>query len=264
MSTINVGELNIMLVEPSSTQYKVISEYLFSIGAKYIHHVKDGKTALDKIRLLKPDLVISAMYLPDITGVELVESLHSSKVTEDVAFILISSETDIRYLEPIRQAGAIAILPKPCKADQLEKALIATMDFIEPEALELDDQYAEDLDVLVVDDSRMSRHHIHKLLEGIGVERVTEAENGKEAISMLEQQRFDLIVTDYNMPEMDGKELVDFIRADTKFAGMPVLMITSETDESHLARIEQAGVSAICSKPFEAQTMKDLIKKVLS
>jgi len=74
---------------------------------------------------------------------------------------------------------------------------------------------------------------------------------------------FDLIVTDYNMPEMDGKELIQHIRSELKNSFIPILMVTSEQNETRLGSIQQAGVSGICDKPFEPQTVKEMLFRVL-
>ena len=92
---------------------------------------------------------------------------------------------------------------------------------------------------------------------------ITQAENGKAAIPLLEQNDFDLILTDYNMPEMDGKELVGVIHGMEKYARTPVLMVTSESDMSRLAAVEQIGVSAIVDKPFESDNIRNLIQKIM-
>ncbi len=73
----------------------------------------------------------------------------------------------------------------------------------------------------------------------------------------------DLVVTDYNMPEMDGRGLVDYIRTKSWQNSVPILMVTSESDEGRLAAIEEAGVSGICDKPFEPDIVKALLTKIL-
>jgi two-component system chemotaxis response regulator CheY len=264
MKAINLEQLVVLLVEPSLTQRHIIGEFLTISAIRHLDCVESGQGALQAMEDQKPNLVISAMHLPDMSGVELIETMRSRKGLRDIAFILISSETKISYLDPIRQAGAVAILPKPFEYDQLKKALATTLDFIDPEHLELDKYSAKELSVLVVDDSRFSRQHILRTLNNLGITNITQAENGKAAIPLLEQNNFDLILTDYNMPEMDGKELIGFIRGKEKFADTPVLMVTSETDMSRLAAVDQVGVSAIVDKPFESGLIKNLIQKIMA
>ena len=102
------------------------------------------------------------------------------------------------------------------------------------------------------------------MLEKLGVEKISEAENGKQAIGIIESRFFDLIVTDYNMPEMDGRELSAYIRSESSQQSVPVLMVTSESNKARLAGVEQSGVSAIFDKPFNVDTLRSAIQRLLS
>ena len=101
------------------------------------------------------------------------------------------------------------------------------------------------------------------MLQRIGFERISEAINGQEAVPLLDTTLFDLVVTDYNMPEMDGKQLVEYVRQHSMQPSVPILMVSSEHDEGRLAAIEQAGVSAICDKPFEVELIRKLLRNFL-
>ena len=74
----------------------------------------------------------------------------------------------------------------------------------------------------------------------------------------------DLVITDYNMPEMDGRQLVEYIRQQSWQSTVPVLMVTSEHNQQRLAAVERAGVSAICDKPFEQESIKRLLAEALA
>jgi len=264
MSFLSMDQLDVLLVEPSSTQRRIIEDYLVQLGAGRLNWVENGEQALESMKGHPPDLVISAMHLPDTTGTALVQTMRSEDALMDIAFMLISSETDIRYLEPLRQAGVIAILPKPFTLEQLRTSLRATLDYLEPEPLDLKKFSPDELRILIVDDSFTSRHIIRQMMERMGIEHFAEAENGKQAIQMIENEFFDLVVTDYNMPEMDGEELSQFIRNQSTQQSVPVLMVTSETDEGRLAGIAQSGVSAVFDKPFTVDTLRTTIQRLLA
>jgi two-component system chemotaxis response regulator CheY len=259
-----LDELKALFVEPSTAQRKIIEKNLRETGLKDIEWITRGKDALDILKNSKIDLVISAMYLDDMTGTDLILKIRTGDYNRDVPYILISSETQYRYLEPIRQAGAIAILSKPYEKEQLEKALFATLDFFEQDELQLHHIALDEVKVLLVDDSDISRRHMRHILNNIGLDRVTEALNGREGLSCMKEQYFDLIVTDLYMPEMDGKEFVEQIRNHSAQTSVPILMVSSETNESRLAGVREAGVSAICDKPFEPNTVKQLIERILN
>jgi len=164
----------------------------------------------------------------------------------------------------VRQAGVLAILPKPFELDDLKRALYASLDYIEPDEIDLARIEVEDLRVLVVDDSQMSLNHICHILEQMGVEKIVRANNGREAAEHVLESAFDLVVTDYNMPEMDGRELVHYIRQLSGQPDIPILMVTSEKDSARLASVKQAGVSALCDKPFDPRTLRTLIQRLLA
>jgi two-component system chemotaxis response regulator CheY len=261
--SVNLANLYILLVEPSRTQFHIVHDYLCEFGVRQLVSVETGAEALALMDDEKPDLVISAMHLPDMTGAQLVTTMRDSDHLRDISFILISSETSVRYLEPIKQAGVVAILSKPFTREQLKRALFTTLDFHEPERLEIDQFEPEDLAVLVVDDSTMARHHIRKVLNGLGFDNITEAADGLAAVKMIDDRYFDLIVSDYYMPAMDGTELASYIRENSKQPGIPILMVTSEENENRLAAIEQSGVSAVCGKPFEVSAIRNLVTTLL-
>ena len=261
---LKINDLAISVVEPSTTQWRVIKGQLNDIGVTRLDNFSEGKSALADMRRFQPDLVISAMHLPDMTGTELVQAMRSDEELEAIPFMLISSEDSDYYLEPIRQAGVIAILPKPFKVQDLTRALYSTLEFIEPDQSLLSDINLDELSVLVVDDSLTARKHICRVLGNLGIQNITQTINGKEAVAILNKQFFDLIVTDYNMPEMDGKELTKYVREHSHQRSIPILMVTSEASHSHLAGVKQSGVSAMCDKPFEPKEVKSLIQKILS
>ena len=264
-SQVDISDLSILLVEPSSMQSKVIINHLTAEGILNIESANSGAGAIEILSEYQPDLVISSLYLPDMTATELVVQIKSTESLKDIPFMLISSETRFTALDPIRQAGVVAILPKPFNHEDLKRALRTSIDFIDPEEIQLGHYDIEAVRVLVVDDSPMARKHIVRVLNNMGISKITQANDGKQGIEIFSQSEdaFDLIVTDYNMPEMDGRELIQYIRTEMNNSFIPILMVTSEENEVRLNNIQQAGVSGICDKPFEPQTVKEMLFRVL-
>ncbi len=260
----SLSDLYVLMVEPSKAQAKYIHRELKEAGIVHFDIALDGASALSKMRADRPDLVISTMYLPDMTGSDVVHQMREDDDLHDVAFMLISSETGFEYIDPIRQAGVTAILPKPFESSQLKRGLYNTLDILNPETIMLGDFNIEDLKVLIVDDSTMARNYIKRVLKGLGIEHITEADDGASAVPILNEQFFDFIVTDYNMPQMDGKALIEYIRNSSNQQSIPVLMVTSENNKNNLQAVEQAGVSGICDKPFEADTVRDMIHMMMA
>ncbi|NLQ18494.1 response regulator [Marinomonas sp. M1K-6] len=259
-----ISDLSFLLVEPSDTQKKIITKALEEAGIKQIEYANNIQEAVAVISAFPPDLVISSMYLPDGSANDLIDNIRNNESTENQCFMLISSERNKEHLEHLRQSGVLAILPKPFSQKDLKRAIHATLDLIVEEEINLEMFDPKTLRVLVTDDSLMARKHISKTLNTMGIGEIEFAENGKQAITLLNEMEFDLIVTDYNMPEMDGRELTEAVRLDPALAHIPILMVSSNSEDSQLSNIAQEGVDAICGKPFEPSVVRTLLAKILN
>ena len=177
-------------------------------------------------------------------------------------FMVISSETRFEMLDPVRQAGVVAILSRPFTQEALTQAVNNSLGYLDERAIVMDHQKLSSLRILLVDDSRLARRHMLDVLEKMGVTplQVIQAENGHEAIEKLNADTFDLVLTDYNMPQMDGEELLKCIRQNPALDRIPVIMVTSEENETKLASIKSHGVTAMLNKPFDPPNLKALIE----
>lgn len=262
--TTSLADISVLLVEPSAMQANLVRRMLEHQGVCQIETVDTGSAALQALTREAGGerIVISSLYLPDMAGTELVSAMRQDDALEAVPFILISSETRPQVLDPVRQSGACSIVAKPFTEQQLSRALYAAADYLNPPE-DGDVSEIESLRVLLVDDSIASRRHLRRLLAELGIDRITEAADGKQAVALLQDTMVDLVITDYNMPEMDGRELTEYIRTQSWQNSVPVLMVTSEQNMGRLAAVERAGVSAICDKPFEAGSIRKLISDSL-
>jgi two-component system chemotaxis response regulator CheY len=265
MHSINICDLAILLIEPSNTQLKIILQQLRQHGISHIEGVANATEALQTLQTHRPDLIISSLYLPDMTAIELIEQIKQDEVLSHIPFMLISSETSFHVLDAIRQAGVVAILPKPFAPQDLKNALRATIEFIDPQEISLEHYDIENVRVLVVDDSLLARKHICRVLNNMGIVKITQAFDGKQGAELFaqDQQAFDLIVTDFNMPVMDGQAMIQYIRGELANTLIPILMVTSEDNQTRLSNVYKAGVSGICDKPFDPHTVKEMLFRVL-
>ena len=122
----------------------------------------------------------------------------------------------------------------------------------------------KDLKFLIVDDFSTMRRIVKNLLHDLGYSNVTEADDGKTALPMLQAGNFDFLITDWNMPGMPGIELLKAVRADAKLAKLPVLMLTAEAKREQIIEAAQAGVNGYVIKPFTAATLKEKLDKIFA
>ena len=117
--------------------------------------------------------------------------------------------------------------------------------------------------ILTVDDSASLRMAIRIALSGAGY-AVTEASDGAEGLAKATAQRFDLIVTDLNMPNMDGLEMIRALRQQPAQAGIPIIFLTTESDDAMKAQAKAAGATGWLVKPFQAEQLIRVAQKVLA
>jgi len=122
----------------------------------------------------------------------------------------------------------------------------------------------KNMKILVVDDFSTMRRIVRNLLVELGFSGnlIQEADDGEAAIAMLKSQPFDMVVTDWNMPNMTGIDLLRAIRAEPTLKTMPVLMVTAENNRDQIIAAAQAGVNGYIVKPFTAVTLQEKLTKI--
>ena len=115
---------------------------------------------------------------------------------------------------------------------------------------------------LVVDDFSTMRRIVRNLLKELGYSNVDEAEDGQMALSKLRSEAFDFVISDWNMPVMDGLTMLQNIRSDPALAKMPVLMVTAEAKKENIIAAAQAGANGYVVKPFTAATLDEKLAKI--
>ncbi|MFP5238771.1 MAG: chemotaxis response regulator CheY [Acidobacteriota bacterium] len=120
----------------------------------------------------------------------------------------------------------------------------------------------KDMRVLVVDDFSTMRRIIKNILRQLGFTNIIEADDGTTAWEILNKDRIDFVISDWNMPKMPGIELLRKVRASEEFATMPFLMVTAEAQQENIIEAVQAKVSNYIVKPFTAETLGQKIEKI--
>jgi len=118
--------------------------------------------------------------------------------------------------------------------------------------------------ILVVDDFATMRRIVKGVLKKLGFRNIIEAENGKTALSKLKKEDVGLVISDWNMPEMTGLELLKAVKAEEKFKDLPFIMLTAEGQKDCVIEAVKAGVTNFIVKPFTSYTLKEKLNAVFS
>ena len=120
----------------------------------------------------------------------------------------------------------------------------------------------KNIKILVVDDFPTMRRIIKNLLKDLGYENVDEAEDGQMGLEKLRNGNFEFVVSDWNMPNLDGLGMLKQIRADANLSSLPVLMVTAEAKKENIIAAAQAGANGYVVKPFTAATLEEKLNKI--
>lgn len=119
------------------------------------------------------------------------------------------------------------------------------------------------LHILLVDDCRTLRRVIEGLLKQLGLPNIDEAADGRIALDMLNEKKYDLVISDWNMEPMTGLDLLKQVRANTSLKDIPFIMLTAENKTENVVAAKQAGVNDYIVKPFNADTLKQKLTSVI-
>ncbi|MCA9677187.1 MAG: response regulator [Kofleriaceae bacterium] len=221
--------------------YEVVSAY-------------DGAEALALARARQPDLVITDVEMPQLDGYGVCKGLKADPATAHVPVLICSSLGEAADLERGFDAGADDYLVKPVVPEELATRVRALAIGATPSSRER---------ILVVDDSPAQRHYVADCLSRQGFDVAT-AENGRVALDKAQALRPALIVSDYEMPEMTGFELVHAVRRDPELRQTPVIMLTARDSKRDMAQMRAAGASAYLVKPFSQDKCVAMVERTLA
>jgi two-component system chemotaxis response regulator CheY len=261
--------ISVLVVEPSRVQASIIKGFLQENQFEVVESASNGKDAIAAVHALRPHAVISAMHLPDAKGVQLAQQIRAQIKVNSPGFVLISSEADQCESAELNAVDRLQLLRKPFTAGQLAEALthVTEASLAHPTtmfelATSIQGTDRSQLRVLIVDDSSTARIQVRTVLSGLGFTQFLEVPDGAHAIAAATREICHLIVTDYNMPLMDGRALVSYLKQNPPTAAIPIVMVTTETDPRKLDAVRKLGVVAIVEKAFPAAVVGPLLDKL--
>jgi CheY-like chemotaxis protein len=244
---------SILLVEDSLPALDLIESLLKPLKAD-ITRASDGKEGLQKARDMNFDLIITDVVMPDVDGYKLSRNLKNIRDTRGIPIIMISNFDSEDRIEEGFQSGASAFLSKTEIGEQLLDCVQDTLD---------KSSFYKDKTILVVDDSMSICHFIEVGLSRTGFKTMT-AENGTEALDFMKEKVPDVIVSDVEMPELNGFKLRERLLSHPKYNEIPFIVMSSRGERSYIKRFGNLGASAFLVKPFNIEELVIVIERVLS
>lgn len=243
----------ILLADDSPLIHRHIVPLLEEDGYQVVS-AKDGAEALELTRTRRPDLVITDIEMPELDGYQVCKAIKEDEMTAHIPVLISSTLGEAADLERGFDAGADDYLVKPVVPEELSTRV---------RALFLGTMPASRERILVVDDSPAQRHYVADCLARQGFE-ISSAENGAVALEKARELRPALIVSDYDMPEMTGFELVHALKRDPQTRNTPVIMLTARDSKRDMAQMRAAGASAYLVKPFAQDKCIATVERTLA
>ncbi|MGA8178842.1 MAG: response regulator [Desulfobacterales bacterium] len=215
---------------------------------------EDGQEGLDLALKGKFDIVVSDIDMPKISGIDLCRSLKNTAATQGTPVVMVSTFDSDNDVDKGFEAGAAAYLSKY----EIQSRLRETVDSVLSKS-----KFKSNRLVMVVDDSKVILRIVEKGLAEAGFKVIT-AENGKKALDLLGDIQPDLILTDIEMPDINGFEFCETIHKNPELSSLPIVAMSTKTDRGYMKRMLQNGASAYLCKPFNIDELVILVEKLLS
>jgi two-component system chemotaxis response regulator CheY len=254
----------VFIVEYSAFITAQIKGVLEKAGAEVKASHNPGKALLEIVHW-HPDAIISNIDIGEITGFDLCLLLKMMPEHAAIPFIILSSKESDIVKEQMVSVGADYYIPKDSRiAVNAYQTLLKVLHKEEEEQVVPADKKLCNRDgVLVVDDSAVIRRIVCNILTTLGVSKIGQAGHGKDALDQLDKQAYSMVLTDWNMPYMNGLELTQTLRARPETRDIPIIMLTTEGAHAERVEAEAAGVNKLVSKPFTRDHFRTVLKDFL-
>ncbi|MDY0093418.1 MAG: response regulator [Candidatus Vecturithrix sp.] len=245
--------LQILIIDDSTSTRRGLRELLEPLHAEIVE-AKDGKQGLALSQDGRFDLILTDIDMPEMDGIEFCQQITNNPRTRGTPVIMVSafdsnSDIDIGF-----HAGAWAYVSKREARSELLETIQEVL---------LKSTFHHERLIMVVDDSLLVCRMVREGLEKAGFQVVT-ARNGKIALELVQKQPPDLILSDLDMPVMNGFEFCQAIHSDSRYAVIPFVVMSTISDRGHMKRIIQEGAASYIVKPFNIDQLVILVERILS
>ncbi len=244
-------EAKIMIITDPYVRKGLLKNTLNQIGYTSIVEAESGVDALGKIAKEDFRLIISDWNMKEDDGVKFIQLVKDSDIPSRIPIILVTNEAtknEAREALKAAKVGTNNYIVRPFTAESLKEKI---------------EKIISGYKIMIIDDSSTTRKVISNILRQIGHNNLLEAENGIDALAKLAQNKVDLILCDWNMPNMNGLQFVKSLRKMKTYGNIPILMVTTNAAKEEIIQALQAGASDYVAKPFTPQIIQQKIGKLL-
>lgn len=248
---------DILIVDNSTANRRNLVVFLNELGFETVVEATDGIEAFNYLNQHDFKLVITEINLPKMDGIELLKSIKISDLKGHVPVFVCGKDTSEDIVKQAIGFQANGFLQKPIDKEKL-KALIESTFNLKNKKLNTDMQ------ILVVDDVLSARKVARKTLKKLGFQNIIEVKSAREAVKEVLKKEIDLILTDWCMPEIDGNELIKMLKSKDETKDIPVIMVSSFSDNNKIIEATKSGAKGFIAKPYGVEVLKQRILEVFS
>jgi PAS domain S-box-containing protein len=260
---VSLHGLRVLIIDDNATNRQILSQTLLGFGCLPTE-AEDGYTGLEALKSAAAhhtpfDMLLLDVQMPLLSGLDVLNLIHQSPELSQLLVIMLTSVDSLQSLTNRQPGGWAAYLTKPVKQSQLFIAMQEAVGKTHrpgepPPQLPAAPSSGPSLNLLLVEDNEINRRLAQIMLKKAG-HTVTIAENGKIALVKMAQQRFDVILMDIQMPEMDGLEATARIKARPQWQHIPIIAMTAHAMKGDKERFLAAGMQGYLTKPLRSEEL---------
>ncbi len=256
------ADISVLIVDDDETNRDLLNRRLLREGY-HVACAESGRRALDMLRIERYDLVLLDIMMPGTDGYDVLRQIKKDTLLHDTPVIMLTAVHDHETAALCRKLGAFDYVEKPFEITQLKSRIWQCLLRTRGPTPHLADNLAHHCQVLIVDDDEVNRDILSRRLHKYG-HIPYQAASGAQAMALLQQRHFDLVLLDISMAQLDGLQVLGMIRAHAKLTDIPVIMISALSDSATMQQAMELGADDYLIKPYAASVLRQRIQSVLA
>jgi CheY-like chemotaxis protein len=249
---IKMKKIKVLIVEDTETGSLLLQSVLEENKIFEIHLAKSGNEALNLLEQCF-DLILLDLMLPETDGFTILETIKNDEKTSQIPVIVVSAKSSVKDRKLAIKKGAVDFISKPYSFEEITSAIY--------QAIDLDPENPDILKILVVDDSQLSRNKLCKILSQFLNLEIMYAQDGIQALELINKQHFDCIFMDILMPNMNGFETLNELKK--RNIDTPIAIVSADIQQTTTKKCMDLGASWVLGKPLQEDKIKEIIHNLL-